>query len=146
MSKRSDVSQQEMEYWRADVAKIKEDSSHGSIYLANAAIDIVEEFVEKQLYKNRTELIQALSKLSNALVRAKPLMALIYNRTRHVIGFIQDIPKEQKDIDVIKRDTLAEIQSMRKSGKIQFGDHYPLGMPSYPRPSYHFDAFCQQCC
>ena len=80
-------------------------------------MNVVEHFVERQLYKNRTELIQALSKLSNALVRAKPLMALIYNRTRHVLQYIQSIPKEQKDIDIIKQKTLEEIVRIReKSG------------------------------
>ncbi|MCB0268872.1 MAG: hypothetical protein KDH95_11980 [Calditrichaeota bacterium] len=106
----------EMEYWRDDVAKIRDDSTHGSIFLANIALDVVEEFVQKQLYRNRTELIQALSKLRNALVRAKPLMALIYNRTFHVLKFIQDIPKEQKDIDIIKQSTLDEIARIRAQG------------------------------
>lgn len=103
-----------LEYWRTDVAKIRDDSTHGSIYLANQALDIVEDFVRRQLYKNRTELIQALSKLSNALVRAKPLMALIYNRTRHVLIFIQNIPKEQKDINSIRDATLEEIVQIRQ--------------------------------
>ena len=93
-----DERQESLEYWRKDIVNIKEDSTHGSIFLSNVALDIVEEFVRKQLYRNRTELIQALSKLSNALVRAKPLMALIYNRTHHVLLFIQNLPKEQKDI------------------------------------------------
>lgn len=113
MSSSNDSHEENMEYWRSDIAKIRDDSKHGSIYLSNVALDIVEEFVQKQLYKNRTELIQALSKLSNALVRAKPLMALIYNRTRHVLQFIQDIPKEQKDIEIIKQATLEEIGKIR---------------------------------
>ncbi len=106
-----------MEYWRKDVSKIRDDSIHGSIFLSNQALNVVEEFVEQRLYKNRTELIQALSKLSNALVRAKPLMALIYNRTRSVLQYIQNIPKEQKDIEIIKQQTLEEIARIReKSG------------------------------
>lgn len=110
-----------MEYWREDIAKIKADSTHGSIYLSNQALFIVEEFVQRQLYKNRTELIQALSKLSNALVRAKPLMALIYNRTKHILQFIQNIPKEQKDIMVIKQATLEEIEELRKAAEKNVG-------------------------
>lgn len=117
MSKSNDVVQEPMEYWRADVAEIREDSTHGSIHLSEQALDIVEDFVKKQLYKNRTELIQALSKLSNALIRAKPLMALIYNRTRQIITYIQNIPKDQKDIDVIKRETLDEIQRVRTTAR-----------------------------
>jgi len=102
-----------MEYWRDAVSVIRDDSVHGSIYLSNIALEIVEEFVGRQLYRNRTELIQTLSKLSNALVRAKPLMALIYNRTRAVLKYIQDIPKEQKDIHIIKESTLNEIARMK---------------------------------
>ncbi|RMH95452.1 MAG: hypothetical protein D6681_13170 [Calditrichaeota bacterium] len=116
-----DVRQEKMEYWREDVARIREDSTHGSSYLANQALDIVEEFVRRQLYRNRTELIQALSKLSNALIRAKPLMALIYNRTRQVLEFIQNIPKEEKDIGKIKEMTLEEIQRIREQAKENAG-------------------------
>ena len=105
---------QDLEYWREDVAKIREDSLHGSIFMSNQALEIVEKFVNRQLYRNRTELIQALSKLRNALVRAKPLMALIYNRTQDVLTFIQDIPKEQKDIDIIKEETLQHISVLKK--------------------------------
>lgn len=103
-----------MEYWRDDVALIRDDSLHGSIHLAGQALDIIEEFVQRRLYRNRTELIQALSKLSNALVRAKPLMALIYNRSRLVLQFIQQIPKEQKDIEAIRDMTLEEIARLRE--------------------------------
>lgn len=117
MSTSKDTRQEEMEYWRDDVQTIIEDSIHGSIYLSNAALDIVEEFVHKQLYRNRTELIQALSKLSNALIRAKPLMALIYNRTQQVLHFIQNIPKDQKDIQIIKKTTLEEIQHIRQKSQ-----------------------------
>ena len=113
MSNNPPASQESMEYWREDVAKIRDDSVHGSIYLSYQALDIVEEFVKRQMYRNRTELIQALSKLSNALVRAKPLMALIFNRTRAVLQFIQNIPREEKDIDVIKKETLEEIERIR---------------------------------
>lgn len=102
------------EYWRGDVAKIREDSSHGSGHLANQALDIVEDFINRDMYRNRTELLQSLSKLSNALVRAKPLMALIFNRTHNVIDFIQDIPKEEKNIEVIKKAALNEIKNLRK--------------------------------
>ncbi len=113
MSEQKTSKNDDLEYWRDDVAKIRDDSVHGSNYLANQALNIVEEFVARQFYRNRTELIQALSKLSNALVRAQPLMALIYNRTRHILDFIQDIPKEQKDIDVIREETLQEIKRLR---------------------------------
>lgn len=115
MSTKRNEHRENMEYWRQDVAQIKKDSIHGSIYLSNQALDIVEEFVQRQLYNNRTELIQALSKLSNALVRAKPLMALIYNRTRAVLSFIQNIPREEKDIQVIKTATLEELQRLRSA-------------------------------
>ncbi len=117
MSDNAATPQDSMEYWRSDVAKIKEDSIHGSIYLSNQALDIVEEFVKRRMYRNRTELIQALSKLSNALVRAKPLMALIYNRTRAVLNFIQNIPREQKDIELIKLETLQEIERVRQRAR-----------------------------
>lgn len=102
------------EYWRPEVAVIKEDNIHGSVYLANQALDIVEEFINRETYSNRTELLQSLSKLSNALVRAKPLMALIFNRTRSVIDFIQDIPKDEKDIQGIKLAALDRIKQIRR--------------------------------
>jgi translation initiation factor 2B subunit (eIF-2B alpha/beta/delta family) len=108
------------EYWRTDVEKIKEDSTHGSGFLANQAMDVVEEFISRELYNNRTELLQSLSKLSNALVRAKPLMALIYNRTQSVIEFIQNVPKEEKDIRVIKQASLDEIKKLRKEANKKF--------------------------
>lgn len=108
------------EYWRTEVQKIKEDSIHGSGFLANQAMDVVEEFINRELYNNRTELLQSLSKLSNALVRAKPLMALIYNRTQSVIEFIQNIPKEEKDIKIIKQAALDEIKNLRKEAIKKF--------------------------
>ncbi len=117
MTKNAKVHDDGMEYWRQDVEKIRKDSTHGSIYISNLALDIVEEFVRRKMYKNRTELIQALSKLSNALIRAKPLMALIYNRTKSVLKFIQDIPKDQKDIDAIQESVLAEIAQLRKKSE-----------------------------
>jgi translation initiation factor 2B subunit (eIF-2B alpha/beta/delta family) len=102
------------EYWRGDVTKIRDDSIHGSGYLANQALDVVEDFIKRDMYRNRTELLQSLSKLSNAIVRAKPLMALIFNRTHKVIDFIQDIPKEEKNILVIKKAAVNEIRNLRK--------------------------------
>ncbi|NOX38135.1 MAG: hypothetical protein GXO78_11440 [Calditrichaeota bacterium] len=127
MENKNNKRHQEIEYWRADVEKIREDSIHGSNFLANQALDIVEEFVKRQLYKNRTELIQTLSKLSNALIRAKPLMALIYNRTKRVIHFIQNIPKEEKNIQAIKKATLEEIQRIREEAEEHFKTVTRLG-------------------
>ena len=120
MSDNESLSNTKKEYWRADVSKIKEDSIHGSGYLAGKALDVVEEFVNRELYKNRTELLQSLSKLSNALVRAKPLMALIYNRTQNVIDFIHNIPKEEKKIQIIKQAALDEIKRIHKEADIKF--------------------------
>lgn len=112
MSKKNEHTR-EMEYWRGDVEALKNDSEHGSVFLADKALSLIEEFVQRQLYKNRTELLQSLSKLNNALVRAKPLMALIHNRSRRVLKFIQNIPREEKNILVIKNATLEEIQQIR---------------------------------
>jgi translation initiation factor 2B subunit (eIF-2B alpha/beta/delta family) len=114
MSKNEKNEEQKIEYWRKDVDEIANDSIHGSTYLSKKALDIIEEYVKRELYHNRTELLQALSKLRNALVRAKPLMALIYNRTLEVVDFIQQIPKDQKNIEVIKKATLEEIEKIRK--------------------------------
>ncbi len=105
---------QEKEYWRPQVNEIKEDSIHSSLYLSEQALKIIEEYIEQQLYRNRTELIQNLSKLGNALVRAKPLMALIYARAHRVIQFIQSIPREERNIERIKNMVLEEIQQIRK--------------------------------
>jgi translation initiation factor 2B subunit (eIF-2B alpha/beta/delta family) len=120
MSDKESLSNTKKEYWRDDVSQIKEDSIHGSGFLASKAIDVVEEFVNRELYKNRTELLQSLSKLSNALVRAKPLMALIYNRTQKVIEFIHNIPKEEKNIEVIKQMTLEEVKRIRREADKKF--------------------------
>jgi len=117
MSNKNTEIEDKKEYWRADVSRIREDSVHGSIYLANQALEIVEEFIKLRLYRNRTELLQSLSKLSNALVRAKPLMALIYNRTQNVIEFIQNTPKEEKNIDNIRDATLKHIENLRKEAE-----------------------------
>ena len=147
MSDKEILNHEKNEYWRDDVSKIKEDSIHGSGFLANQALDAVEEFINRQTYKNRTELLQSLSKLSNALVRAKPLMALIYNRTQNVIEFIQNIPKEEKDIDNIKQVDLNEITSIRKeadrkfekivqSGSRMIMDHHIVLVHSYSNIVY----------
>ena len=106
-----------LEYWRSEVELLRNDYEHGSFYLARKALEIVEEFVQRQLYRNRTELIQSLSKLSNALIRAKPLMALIYNHTKRVVHFIQNLPKEEKNIQVIRQKTLEEIARIRKQSE-----------------------------
>ena len=105
---------QEKEYWRPQVNEIKEDSIHSSLYLSEQALKIIEEYIERQPYRNRTELIQNLSKLGNALVRAKPLMALIYARAHRVIQFIHSIPREERNIEQIKQMVLEEIRQIRK--------------------------------
>lgn len=114
MSSKTKISKAEQEYWRPAVEQIRQDSEHGSLHLSNQALALVEEFIQRRLYRNRTELIQALSKLSNALVRAKPLMALIYTRTRRVLHFIQTIPKEEKDIERIRTLALEEVERIRR--------------------------------
>jgi translation initiation factor 2B subunit (eIF-2B alpha/beta/delta family) len=113
MSRAKKIDTRGLEYWRPQVQEIQEDSIHSSAYLADKALDIIEEYIHKQLYRNRTELIQNLSKLGNALVRAQPLMALIYNRAHRIIEFIQEIPREEKDINVIREMVLKEIQQIR---------------------------------
>lgn len=114
MSKIQPKDNNETEYWRPLVAEIKEDAVHGSAYLADRALEIIEDFLNRQLYRNRTELIQNLSKLGNALVRAQPLMALIYNRTHRLLQFIQSIPREEKDIKRIKEYVLQELFRIRE--------------------------------
>ena len=105
---------EDKEYWRSQVAELKSDYNHGSLFLASESLKIIEEFIAKQLYRNRTELIQALSKLSNALVRAKPYMALIYNHSHEIIDFIQDIRKEERNIVKIKNLSLEKISQIRQ--------------------------------
>ena len=104
----------ELEYWREDVNEIREDSIHSSVYLSDESLNIIEKFIKKQIYRNRTELIQSLSKLINALVRSKPLMALIYNRSHRILDFIEDIPKDERDISKIKNMVLNEIKLIRE--------------------------------
>ena len=114
MSDYEKVNDKKSEYWRKEVEEIKKDSTHGSLYLADQALDIIENFIRKQLYKNRTELFQSFSKLANALVRAKPLMALIYTRSHRILDFITSLPKEERAIRDIKNKVLNEIDEIRK--------------------------------
>ena len=102
------------EYWRSEVDKIRKDSLNGSHYLADEALVVIEEFIQKKLYNNRTELFQSYSKLVNALVRAKPLMALIYARSHRILDFIENIPKEERNIKAVQKMVLNEIQNIRK--------------------------------
>ncbi len=113
MSKKDEMQKKNEEYWREAVEDLREDSSRSSMSLADASLDIVDRFIEKQIYNNRTELFQSFSKLVNALVRAKPLMALIYTRTHRILDFIEDLPKDERDILKIKKLVLQEIQDIR---------------------------------
>lgn len=117
MSKNREISLTDLEYWRSDIARLKEDSVHGSMYLADEALIIIEDFLKKQMYRNRTELLQSLAKLTNALVRSKPLMALIHNRSHRIVDFIQSIEKEERNINKIKKFVLDEINTIRKEAK-----------------------------
>ncbi|HFE64710.1 MAG TPA: hypothetical protein ENK14_09905 [Caldithrix sp.] len=110
----SNIKSETDEYWRSQVETIRDDSIHGSMYLGDAALRVIEDIVTKRLYRNRTELLQLLSKLGNALVRAKPLMAIIFTRTHRIIEFIQSIPKEEKKIEKIIELTLNEINLIRE--------------------------------
>ena len=114
MSNNNENDINDLEYWRPEVEKIDEDADHGSLHLADKALSIVQEFVERQLYRNRTQLLQSLAKLTNALVRAKSLMALIHYRTHRLLDFIQSIEKEERDINKIKQLTLDEIKAIHK--------------------------------
>lgn len=117
MSKSKKNGTNEREYWRDQVDQIREDSVHGSVHLSDEALNVIEEYIQREEYRNRTELIQNLSKLSNALVRAKPLMALIYSRAHRLIGFIQSYDKEERNVKVIKKAVLGEIAKIRKEAE-----------------------------
>lgn len=117
MSKLDEKSEKNLEYWRAEVEKIKEDSTHGSLYLGDEALNISEKFIKKQLYNNRTELFQSFSKLVNALVRSKSLIAIIYTRTHRILNFIEALPKEQRNIVNIKNLVLEEVKKIRKESE-----------------------------
>ena len=106
------LEKEQPEYWREEVQQIRADSIHSSSYLAAEALDIIERFVEKQLYNNRTELFQSYSKLVNALVRSKPLMALLYTYGHRILNFIENLPKEERDIRKVKKQVLAEKPSI----------------------------------
>ncbi len=107
------IDEKKQEYWRPQVDEIENDSLHGSQYLAEETLKVIEDFIQRQEYRNRTELIQSLSKLGNALVRAKPLMALIYSRAHRILDYIQTLPKEERDIVSIKDNVLEEIKKIR---------------------------------
>jgi translation initiation factor eIF-2B subunit delta len=102
MSKKDESEQEKAEYWREEVEQIRVDSIHSSSYLAAQALNIIERFVQKQLYHNRTELFQSYSKLANAIVRSKPLMALMYTYGHRILDFIESLPKEEQVLEEIK--------------------------------------------
>lgn len=113
MSNSDKLEKKNQEFWRGEVDKIRKDSLHGSHYLADEALVIIEDFIQKKLYNNRTELFQSYSKLVNALVRAKPLMALIYARSHRILDFIENIPKEERNIKAVQKMVLNEIKNIR---------------------------------
>jgi translation initiation factor eIF-2B subunit delta len=113
MSKKDESEQEKAEYWREEVEQIRVDSIHSSSYLAAQALNIIERFVQKQLYHNRTELFQSYSKLANAIVRSKPLMALMYTYGHRILDFIESLPKEERDIKKVKKQVLEEIKTIR---------------------------------
>jgi len=55
MSQPEKFDDKKTEYWRKEVEEIKKDSTHGSIYLADRVLDIIENFIKKQL-KRRPKL------------------------------------------------------------------------------------------
>ncbi len=114
MLKKADLGKTSREYWRTEVDGIRADLTHGSMYLAEEALNIIERFIEKQLYNNRTELFQSFSKLVNALVRAKPLMALIFTHSHRILKFIEAIPKDERNIRKVKKLVLQEILTIRQ--------------------------------
>jgi len=113
MSNSDKMEKKNQEYWRSEVDEIKKDSVHGSHFLADQSLDIIEKFIQKKDYNNRTELFQSFSKLVNALVRAKPLMALIYYRCHRVLNFIEAVPKDERDIKKVQKMVLDEIGAIR---------------------------------
>jgi translation initiation factor eIF-2B subunit delta len=113
MSKKDELEQEMAEYWREEVEQLRADSIHSSSYLAAEALSIIERFVQKQLYHNRTELFQSYSKLANALVRSKPLMALLFTYGHRILDFIESLPKEERDIRKVKKQVLEEIKAIR---------------------------------
>ncbi|RMG32354.1 MAG: hypothetical protein D6732_13505, partial [Methanobacteriota archaeon] len=55
--------------------EIRNDKVHSARFFQRKVLENIKEFVEnKTFYNNRTELIQGLSKFSNAICKAKPLM------------------------------------------------------------------------
>lgn len=121
------MSNDENEYWRSQVEEIRSDYEHGSNYVAEEALKIIEEYIKKNQYHNRTGLLQSLSKLGNALVRVKPLMALVYSNAHRIIEFIQSIPKEERDIERIRNLTLEETSKIRQESLENFKKIQRLG-------------------
>lgn len=113
MSKKDELQKEQEEYWREEVEQLRADSIHSSSELGTEVLNIIERFVQKQLYRNRTELFQSYSKLMNALVRSKPLMALFYTYSHRIFDRIDSLPKEERDIQKIKKFLLEELQTIR---------------------------------
>ncbi len=103
MSKKDELRKEQEEYWREEVEQLKADFTHSSSELGTEVLNIIERFVQKQLYRNRTELFQSYSKLMNAIVRAKPLMALFYTYSHRIFDFIEALPKDDRDILMMKK-------------------------------------------
>jgi translation initiation factor 2B subunit (eIF-2B alpha/beta/delta family) len=92
---------------------IRNDHIHSARYIQKQVLQFIREFVEiRDFYNNRTELIQGLSKFSNAICKAKPLMGGIYTISHRIIEFIEEFPKRERNIQVVREEVLAEIDNL----------------------------------
>lgn len=94
---------------------IQNDKIHSASYIQNEIIEYIKKFVNtRSFYKNRTELLQGLAKLSNAVCKAKSSMGGIFNITHRILNYIEELPKHERNIDHIRQSVLTELDSIRK--------------------------------
>ncbi|MCK5075038.1 MAG: hypothetical protein KAR38_01625 [Calditrichia bacterium] len=121
MSKIDDFIQQK-------AAIIKNDKTNSASYLADLTIDFINEFLNNdEFYQNRTELLQGLSKFSNAVCKAKSLMGSIYNHNQTILNFIEDLPKHERNIDEIKKIVIEETNRIKEKTKFSKNKIRSLG-------------------
>lgn len=101
------------EFIEKQAGEIRKDKISSASTIQRKVLDVIKAYVETpEFYHNRTELLQGLAKFSNALCKAKPLMGGIYTITHTLLRFIEELPKHERNIRLIRTEVLNEIQSI----------------------------------
>ncbi len=97
---------------------IRNDDIHSASYLAELTVNFIKQFLDnKNFYQNRTEMLQGLSKFANAVCKAKPLMGPIFNHTHHILNFIEELPKHERNVNEVCNLVYEEIDKLIEQSK-----------------------------